>query len=391
MLRSFWVALLGIALLSLPSPVRAQGKNPVESSGRYRVELRLPPAGVYAGEEIDIEFRVTDTAKADPVLGAPGVIRARIKAAVTMPSMAGMPAIVPKIHSEGVPGDYGLVATYPHGGEYRIALSITPPGSESPFTVAFLIDVGDADARPKGRPVNAPYRLDVRSKPEKPTGQQPVDLALRVLERATGRPVTAFEIVHEQPMHLIVVREDLGAFFHEHPTRNEDGTFTHRFTFPSGGLWRVFGDVAPVGAGSQVLATTIKVNGPVPPRAPLTTVRGPVTDRELTLTFPTDRLPERTLFPWTFDLKDSAGMPITDLQPWLGAPAHLILISGDGETFVHSHPDESDPKNGTNGKLTFLVRFPRSGIFKGWLQCQRANEIRTLPFVVRVQGKAASR
>src|SRR4051794_674787 len=56
--------------------------NPVRTSGKYAVELRLPAEGIYAGEETDVEFRVSDTAKPDPIRGATGVIRAKVTATV---------------------------------------------------------------------------------------------------------------------------------------------------------------------------------------------------------------------------------------------------------------------------------------------------------------------
>ena len=64
----------------------------------------------------------------------------------------------------------------------------------------------------------------------------------------------------------------------------------------------------------------------------------------------------------TFAIKDAAtGAPITDLEPYLGAMGHLMLIHEDGVTFVHSHPDETDPANGHNGSIDFLARFPKPG------------------------------
>jgi hypothetical protein len=65
-------------------------------------------------------------------------------------------------------------------------------------------------------------------------------------------------------MHLIAVRRDLAHFAHEHPA--QDGSdFRLRFTFPSGGDYRVFADVAPKGAGSQILMAKLKVGGPETP------------------------------------------------------------------------------------------------------------------------------
>lgn len=378
-------AVLGASLtLALCAPAFAQvATNPVQKSGPYQVELRVPPVGLYAGEETDLEFRISDTSKTDPVLGAPGVIRAQVKSTVTMPAMAGMPPALPKIHREGVPGDYGLVTTFPHGGTYRIALAVTPPGDTAkPFSVAFDVEVKDADSTRKAAP--APYTLTLVSNPDKPVAGQPTTLTLAVKERATGQTVNAWDLVHEQKMHLILVRDDLGAFFHEHPTLNADGTFTYTFTFPTGGKWQVFADAAPTGAGSQVTSASVTVDGAAPTRATLVPQSRPtVTEDGVTLAMQTTALPAQKTFPLTFSLKDTAGKPVTDLQPWLGAMGHLILINQDARTFVHSHPDESDPQNGKNGSLTYLARFPRPGIYRGWVQFQRAGQVQTFPFTVR--------
>jgi hypothetical protein len=358
-------------------------KNPVQKSGKYAVELRIPAGGIYAGEEIDIEFRVTDTSNVDAVLGARGVPRATVKAAVSMPSMPGMPNAVPKTHSEGVPGDYGLVTTFPHGGDYRIQITITPPAEKTPFTVAFTVPVKDEDTSGARKAAPKPFTLDVKTQPGRLAAGQPTKLMLAVKERATGKRVTQFDEVHTERMHLIIVRDDLGAFFHEHPAFNADGTFTHTFTFPTGGTWRLFGDTAPTGAGSQVIAATVRVSGAIGEKVTLTPQATPVVkEGGLTLALTTKELPARTMIPVTFTLKDAAGKPVTDLQPWLGAMAHLILIEKDAQTFVHSHPDESDPTNGKNGSLTFLARFPKPGIYRGWVQFQRDGKITTMPFTV---------
>ena len=128
------------ALLASPKAVYAQATAPAalqKTIGKYALSLRLPSEGVFAGEQVDIEFRLTDTSKIDPVSGATGVARVQTRAIVTMPEMAGMPAQNPKVHTEGVPGDYGLECFFPHGGQYQIALSLTPPGETKPIMASF--------------------------------------------------------------------------------------------------------------------------------------------------------------------------------------------------------------------------------------------------------------
>jgi hypothetical protein len=77
----------------------------------------------------------------------------------------------------------------------------------------------------------------------------------------------------------------------------------------------------------------------------------------------------RKTVPVTVRIKDPAG-----LEPYLGALGHLILIHQDAVTFVHSHPDDGAAAHGT---LVFQARFPKPGIYRAWLQFQRAGRVFT--------------
>ena len=83
----------------------------------------------------------------------------------------------------------------------------------------------------------------------------------------------------------------------------------------------------------------------------------------------------------TFTLADSAGKPVTDLQPYLGAMGHLVVISSDGKDYVHAHPIE-DAK--ASGPVAFMAHFPHVGIYKGWGQFRRADVVHDVPFVVKI-------
>ena len=77
----------------------------------------------------------------------------------------------------------------------------------------------------------------------------------------------------------------------------------------------------------------------------------------------------RKTVPVTVQIKDSA-----NLEPYLGAMGHLILIHQDAVTFVHSHPDD---RAGSPGTLVFQARFPKPGVYRAWLQFQRAGRVFT--------------
>jgi hypothetical protein len=355
--------------------------------GDYAVTLRVPKAGVYAGEVIDIEFRVEDMSKVDPVLGALGVPKVVASAVVTMPEMEGMPEQRPKIHTEGVPGDYGIECFFPHGGGYRIALALQIPGVAQPLRTAFSIEVGDAEARKGRKPAVAPYTAQVLGKPE---AGKPSEMRFRIVATKGKDLVRDFDVAHTKIFHLLMASEDLSWFAHEHPEQEADGTFRHTQVFPHGGVFRIYSDVAPKGAGSQILVSRVVVAGDAPAKAKLapTSTTNSVDGIRAELQG-IGALPIGKSAPVTFVLADAgSGQPVRDLETYLGAYGHLMIIHEDGQTVVHSHPaeDEAGIARSKSGTVVFSARFPKAGLYKAWGQFQRNGKVVTIPFVFRVGG-----
>ena len=377
--------LLGLLLALLANPLCAQPDLPSMRAGKYQVSLRLPAEGLTAQEEMQIEYRVVDSSRVDPLMGASPIIRAQARSIIEMPAMPGMAKLLENVHPEGVPGEYGVHPVFPHGGEYRLRLFVTPPGDQE-FEVQFPLRVGDAAASKDRKAKPRPYYAEIRTTPKNPKAGEPVDLHIEIFSRINGKArVTEFDTQHERLMHLIVVRQDLGVFAHEHPSLETDGSFRLRYSFPEAGEYTLFADAAPKGAGGQVMPFRLRVAGRSISRfvigsEPLT---GETTSGSVRVSFAQTRFaPGKTLRLSCLIRDARTNALVNDLEPYLGALGHLILVHEDGQTFVHCHPDELDPRAGKEGNLAFLARFPKPGRYRAWVQLQRAGVVETGPFTV---------
>ncbi len=379
----------GLVLGLLLASFALAGDALQQSAGKYQVTLRLPPGGLYAQEEMQIEFRVADTSRPDPLSGFTPVVRLAPQATIDMPEMPGMPPFTETAHAEGTPGDYGIHPTFAHGGEFRLRLSLQPPEGER-VAVEFPLHVLDPEKAAHRKPLAPRFHMEVVTEPRKPHAGEPVELRLEVRDRDHGNAVvTAFEPVHQALMHLVVVRRDLSHFAHEHPVVDASGAFRLTYTFASGGDYRLFADVAPTNAGAQILAAKLAVAGAETVGFDIRKawIQGAPRVRQagecsIELRSPQDSLPVRQTVPVIVEIKDArTGAPISDLEPYLGAPGHLMLVHEDGSTFVHSHPDAS--AGAAAGTLRFLARFPEPGLYRGWVQFQRAGHVTTADFLLR--------
>jgi hypothetical protein len=259
------------------------------------------------------------------------------------------------------------------GTEAAHETAAVPPGlqvSQDGYTL-----LPDAVAYPAGRQV--PFRFQV-------TGPD-------------GSPLTAYELTHEKELHLIVVRRDLSGFQHVHPVRDGAGRWSVALDLPAAGTYRVFADFAPGRAGhraadggtddhatptSITLGTDIAVGGAyaptaLPAPAGTASVDGydvaltgtPVAGREVELAFTVTR----------------GGVPVTDLQPYLGAFGHLVSLRAGDLAYLHTHPADDAHAGETGGPaVRFATTFPTPGSYRLFLDFRAGDAVRTAAFTVTV-------
>ncbi len=355
--------------------------------GNYVAVLRVPEEGLFAQEEVDVEFRVTDTTAKDPVEeGFKGVGGIEATAVVTMPSMAGMPEAKPEVHREGVPGDYGIVLYFPHGGDYKIDLTLIFPG-KGEQKIAFLVDV--MDERPASASKPQPYQLKVVDWPSQAMAGQPANLKMQVIETKTGKVQNAFDEAHTKHFHLLLASKDLNWFLHEHPEMAKDGTWSIPITFPAGGDYWIYGDVAPSGKGSRVLIAKVSVHGDKPTWDTKLTLTNVATDGglrgELMTREPIAVGRNATILVKLTDAR--TGAAAGDTVKWLGAAGHMMIFHQDGQTVVHSHPAEDGDSEAQvrQGMVHFTGRFPKPGLYKVYAQFDWRGSVRTLGFAIEVK------
>jgi len=250
---------------------------------------------------------------------------------------------------------------------------------------------------------------ELRTEPAGVQAGRPAKLIFTVRD-GQGTQVRQLQVVHEKAMHLLVVSEDLNDFEHLHPKQTEDGSFFVSHTFQHAGNYRLYVDFTPSHADPVVDRFMLTVSGSGRPAVALVadTAGTKTVQREsLNVTMTTEkplRVGVQSML--NFAVADAhTNKPVTDLQPYLGALAHFVIISQDGIDFLHAHPVEKGETpapqghHGHGGKesnshmhgmsmasaseVGAHTRFPRTGVYKVWAQFQRGGRIITVPFVVR--------
>jgi len=237
---------------------------------------------------------------------------------------------------------------------------------------------------PIPEPVFGDYGMDVDFAASGP-GRGRLTLHLR--EPATSHVATSFTTIHERLLHLFIVSRQLDVFQHVHPKLQPDGSFVLDVEVPRPDAYTLIADFYPAGGTPQMLqATWITPDyrgSPFPDASSVVLDFMPKTVGTIEVSFRTARLSAGSENTLSFTVADArTGAPVTDLQPYLGAPAHLLILSTDLADVVHSHPSDLASRG---PRVEFNAVFPRSGRYKMWVQFQRDGSVVTAPFVMDVR------
>ena len=230
-----------------------------------------------------------------------------------------------------------------------------------------------------------------------------IPLTYRLTDAHTGAPVTDVVESHERLLHLIAVRRDLGDFQHVHPTATgRPGEFAIDLTFPTPGSYLLFGEFARAG-GQHIVQRNDLTVGAASGVASLVEDRAPklIGGVRVTLQGP-DALHVGHNARLSFRIEDArTGEGVRDLQPYLGAPAHVVILAEDGRIFGHTHGEaagmdgEHDGHSSHSGhgaitaygpEIGFEHTFPAPGLYKLWGQFRTGDgQLATADFVVRAR------
>ncbi|MEO7265342.1 MAG: heavy metal-binding domain-containing protein [Ferruginibacter sp.] len=223
--------------------------------------------------------------------------------------------------------------------------------------------------------------------------------------KAAGKEseAVALDVQHEKKIHLIVVSNDLSYFEHIHPDYQSDGSYKitvlennksysngpgkNETRFANGGEYTLFADYLPSGGSHQVEKISLNVKGTAKPRVTYNANKLTSTSDNFTVTLqPTgEKLITGTQMHIAAELtQNGKAIDVNTLENYLGAKAHMVVVSLNDKEYLHVHPDVSA------GKFDLHTTFKKSGIYRGWIQFQSAGKVHTVDFVMEVKDGTAA-
>ncbi|MBI3336055.1 hypothetical protein HYZ98_00630 [Candidatus Peregrinibacteria bacterium] len=181
---------------------------------------------------------------------------------------------------------------------------------------------------------------------------------------------TDYGINHTKELHLLVVRDDVRHFSHIHPTRDTAGIWHVPFIPEANGTYWIYADFVEKDGKPHTIRFERTYDGDTGPYGILKTTTKTKKLGELFVTLTVEPYQEGALF--TYHIRDAYGNT-PELQPYLGAMGHGILLSSEGD-LVHTHPSLA------GDTLVFHIPIPTKDFYRIFTQFQIADEVQTVEF-----------
>lgn len=242
------------------------------------------------------------------------------------------------------------------------------------------------------------YNVQIGLSQEKLIAGQPFEIKFTVLNKENNQPITDLAIVHENPMHLVLAKDDLTEFSHLHPEL-QGASYVISYALPTPGFYKGWVDFSYKGE-TNIVDFLIETE-----------------NAQKTIIAP-EFISERNINNYTISLKygnlvkgKNADLNITikkdgrDIESgeFLGSKGHLIAISSDLEDFIHTHAENNEhmgfqnifiinrvfAHGGEEEKpgLNYHLKFNQSGAYKLWLETMVEGQYLKVDFTVKISEK----
>lgn len=187
---------------------------------------------------------------------------------------------------------------------------------------------------------------------------------------------------HTKVLHFIAYDASRNEFNHVHPVY-KDKNWIAELEFPTNGKYFFWaqGQLKNKIDISTFVNVQIAEGKPENPIIPLGD-RRKATFQSTTLEFENTPLSTAGMVMLNYKISRSDGKP-SHISPYLGALAHVIAVSPDGNELIHVHPmDGSAPNTGM-----LHATFPTAGDYRVWVQMNDYDELKTIPLSLTVVNR----
>ncbi|MFM7605243.1 MAG: hypothetical protein ACKO8Z_08580 [Prosthecobacter sp.] len=210
-----------------------------------------------------------------------------------------------------------------------------------------------------------------------------------------GRPLLLPEHLldlHGQRMHAFIAETTMQDYHHLHPQpTGVPGEYECRFTPRLGGQYRLWINQVPLDTGREEFP---HLDLRKPERYPIVEEKdrhlaheASVDGMKVKLSFNAEVLRPDSLYAGRLEFTDAQGQPVDDLEPFMGAYAHLVAFAEDFYLVQHLHPHGAVPREHERGGP--VIEFPFKPALPCWwkvfVQVQRGGKVITLPLGLRVE------
>lgn len=266
--------------------------------------------------------------------------------------------------------------------------------------------MNNEDSSSSNKPVDQSHRsyeLELTAKVDSISPQNPTKISYKI-KNDKGKVLKNYETVHEKIMHFIVVRRDLQNFQHIHPEFNKSsGEFAIDVSFPTDGPYRIFPDFTPADDNPQKLPVTVfadlnvgniknyKAQTVIADKQPNKIFGEYEVDYSLPVILEQQKEAQYNL------MVNKDGQPVTNLDTYLGALGHSVILKSETLDFLHTHAlggiaqEVSGMDHGMEGVddsrgpgIKFSTTFPSPGTYKIFTQFQHQGKVITTDYVVQV-------
>jgi hypothetical protein len=206
-------------------------------------------------------------------------------------------------------------------------------------------------------------------------------------------PVTLDKLkeAHTRKVHVMIIDDSLRDYSHVHPQPTKvPGVYEFEWQpKKTGSHYRLWADLVPVSTGKQEYITTdlsVSANSKAVIDK-ITELQKTVDNLTFTLSFDTPDLQVGKAAMGNIRIVDSNGQPVKNLEPLMGAFAHIVGFEDDFKTIVHMHPMGEEPTKTTDRggpEFQFHLELKKAGFMRLFAQFKIQGKEVFVPFGVIV-------